>query len=83
MHITPNWCIIYNIKLNLEDLNVNVKKYREDSSITQKEMALKLNITQQAYSRKEKGLRGFTVEEALLLEEILGVSIKELFKKKK
>lgn len=60
---------------------MNVKTYREKLAITQKEMASKLGITQQAYSRKEKGLRGFTIEEALLLEEILGVSIKELFKK--
>lgn len=59
---------------------MNVKKYREGLAITQKEMASRLNITQQAYSRKEKGLRGFTIGEALLLEEILGVSIKELFK---
>lgn len=60
---------------------MNVKRYREGLAITQKEMASKLGITQQAYSRKEKGLRGFTIEEALLLEEMLGVSIKELFKK--
>lgn len=60
----------------------NVKEYRKEKCYTQKEMAKYLGIEQGSYSDKERGRRGFTIEEALLLEEILGVSIKELFKKK-
>lgn len=61
----------------------NVKEYRREKGYIQKEMAKYLGIEQGSYSDKERGRRGFTIEEALLLEEILGVSVKELFKKEK
>lgn len=62
---------------------MNIKKHRENRKISQKEIAAKLGMTQQAYSLKENQKRQFTIEEALLLEEILGVSIRELFKNDK
>lgn len=58
----------------------NVKYYRVKNKITQEEMARVMNITQQYYSLKEKGVRGFSVEELFILEEVLDVSISELFK---
>ena len=59
---------------------MKVKEYREEKGYTQKRIAEILGISQQAYSKKEKGLRGFTVEELLILEEVLEASISELFK---
>ena len=47
--------------------------------MTQVEIAKMLGIDQNTYSRKENGIRGFTVKELLLLEKILGASIRELF----
>lgn len=58
---------------------MNVKKYRENLKISQKDIASKLKMTQQAYSRKERGIRKFTIDEAFKLEDILKVSIRELF----
>ncbi|RIZ57447.1 XRE family transcriptional regulator [Paraclostridium bifermentans] len=43
-------------------------------------MAKKLGITQQAYSRKERGERKFFVDEGFILEETLNVPLRELFK---
>ncbi|WP_250674421.1 helix-turn-helix transcriptional regulator (plasmid) [Paraclostridium ghonii] len=57
----------------------NIKIYREKLNITQKEMAERLGITQQAYSRKERGERSFSIEEAIMLEDILKVPVKDLF----
>lgn len=58
---------------------MKVKEYRERLGITQEYMAKRLNITQQAYSRKENGERGFKAVELLLLEDILGATFSELF----
>lgn len=58
----------------------SVKKYRDKNNITQEEMAKKLGITQQAYSRKERGERKFFVDEGFILEETLNVPLRELFK---
>lgn len=62
---------------------MRIKEYRLKSNLTQKDIAEKLNISQSAYNHKEKGIRNFTVEELLILEIILGVSISDLYKEKK
>jgi transcriptional regulator with XRE-family HTH domain len=58
---------------------MKVKEHREAKGMTQVEIAKMLGIGQNVYSRKENGLRGFTVKELLLLEKILEASISELF----
>lgn len=58
----------------------NIKEYRKKKGYTQKEIADILEIKQASYSDKERGRRGFTVEELLQLEDILGVSISDMFK---
>ena len=58
---------------------MNIKKYRKQANLSQVEVACKLGMTQQAYSYKEMGDRKFTIDEAFKLEEVLGVSIYELF----
>lgn len=61
----------------------NIKEYRKKKGYTQKEIADILGIKQASYSDKERGRRGFTVEELLQLEDILGVSISDMFKELK
>lgn len=62
---------------------MNVKEYREAKGYTQEQVAKKLGIKQNTYSDKERGKSGFTVDELLKLEIILGASISELFKDKR
>lgn len=56
---------------------MKVREYREKLGYSQKEIAEMFGITQQAYSYKEIGQRGFKVNELLQLEKILKVSISE------
>ena len=56
-----------------------LRDIREDQDITQKKVAGMLNLTSGAYSRKENGTRGFTIDEAKKLARIFQVSIEELF----
>lgn len=62
---------------------MNVKEYRESRGYTQQEVASKLGIDRTSYSSKEAGRRKFNIDELLMLEIILDVSIGELFKEKK
>lgn len=56
---------------------MKIKRYREKLGLSQEEVANMLGITQQAYSHKELGQRGFKAKELLQLEKILKVSISE------
>lgn len=58
---------------------MRVKEFRELKGYTQQQMADIIGINRSAYTRKEKGNRRFSIEEAFVLEKILGVSIQELF----
>ena len=46
---------------------IDIKFLRENKGYTQQEMADILGITQQAYSNKEVGKRGFNTKELLIL----------------
>ena len=58
---------------------MKVREYREKAKLTQSYVADKLGISQQAYSKKEIGDRGFNAKELLLLERILKVTFAEMF----
>ena len=58
---------------------MKLKEYRENKGYTQQEMADILGITQQAYSNKEVGKRGFNTKELLILQKVLGVNICEIY----
>lgn len=66
------------------DNNINkVKGFRTMASLTQEELAKKLNISLRAYQNKEQGITAFTVDElvgikAILLEKGLTVSLDDL-----
>ena len=58
---------------------MKLKEYRENKGYTQQEIADILGITQQAYSNKEVGKRGFNTKELLILQKVLGVNICEIY----
>jgi len=58
---------------------VKLKEYRINKGYTQQDMAEILGITQQSYSNKEAGKRGFNAKELLILQKILDVNISEIY----
>jgi len=55
-----------------------LRRLREDRDITQEQMADKLAISRQSYLSIEQGKRGLTFEEAVMVAEMLGVSVNQL-----
>ena len=58
---------------------MKLKEYRINKGYTQQEMADILGITQQSYSNKEAGKRGFNAKELLILQKVLGVNIEDIY----
>lgn len=58
-----------------------MREYRKKIGLSQKEVAAKLEITQQAYGQKENGRRKFTIDELFKLEEIFMTDVYEMVKK--
>ena len=58
---------------------MKLKEYRISKGYTQQEMADILGITQQSYSNKEVGKRGFNTKELLILQKVLGVNIEDIY----
>ena len=58
---------------------MKVKEYRIIKGFTQNELSELIGITQQAYSKKERGERSFTLDEVKKLKKILNISYEELF----
>ena len=58
---------------------MKLKEYRINKGYTQEDMARILGITQQSYSNKEAGKRGFNTKELLILQKILGVNISDIY----
>ena len=59
--------------------NLKLKSYRKEKRLSQTKMAEKIGIDRTSYTLKENGDRKFTLEEAKIISDILGVSIEELF----
>lgn len=57
---------------------MNVKEYRVKKGYTQNELSELIGITQQTYSKKERGERSFTLDEVKKLKKILNISYEEL-----
>lgn len=58
-----------------------MKECRKKMGLSQKEVAAKLGITQQAYGQKENGHRKFTIDELFKLEEIFMTDVYKMVKK--
>ncbi|HLR34063.1 MAG TPA: helix-turn-helix transcriptional regulator [Tissierellales bacterium] len=58
---------------------MKVKEYRIIKGFTQNELSELIGITQQTYSKKERGERSFTLDEVKKLKKILNISYEELF----
>ena len=57
-----------------------LKYIREKLNLTQGELALKLNISQQAYSRYERGLRRPSHKVLVALSEIFGLDVNQFYR---
>jgi transcriptional regulator with XRE-family HTH domain len=58
----------------------NIRKIREFRSYTQEYMAVKLGISQNAYSKIELGYSSITLNRLIVISEILSVDLIELMK---
>ena len=59
----------------------NLKQARKDKGYTQKEVAAKLRMTQQQYSRFETGKFELNYDQILILCELYEITPNELFEK--
>ena len=57
---------------------LKVREYRKLNGYKQEDLAKLLRVTQGAYSRKENGKRGFTIDEITMLKDIFKVTYDDL-----
>ena len=57
---------------------LKVREYRKLNGYKQEDLAKLLSVTQSAYSRKENGKRGFTINEITILKNIFKVTYDDL-----
>ena len=58
-----------------------LKDLREDSDLTQEELATKLNLTQRAYSHYENGNRDIPLEVLIKVADIFDVTVDYLLER--
>ncbi|WP_345949520.1 MULTISPECIES: helix-turn-helix transcriptional regulator [unclassified Mucilaginibacter] len=68
------------IKNKIKTVAVNIRKIREFRNYTQEYLALKLDISQNAYSKIELGYTKITLERLYQIAQILEVDLFELIK---
>jgi len=59
----------------MHDLPKNLKMLRKQKNITQQNIAIQLNISQEAYSLYENGKREPNIDTLIKLAELFGVSL--------
>jgi len=64
----------------IKSVAVNIRKIREHLNYTQEYLAMKLNISQNAYSKIELGYTKITLERLYQIAQILEVDLIELIK---
>ncbi len=62
-----------------ETVGKNLKQARKDKGLTQKEVAFKLHMTQQQYSRFENGIFELNYSQILFLCELYDITPNDLF----
>lgn len=58
---------------------MNVKGYRVGANLKMEDVSDRLGICYESYRRKESGTRKFTLEEAVELAKIFGITIEEFY----
>jgi len=66
------------VDLKIKAIAANIRHKREQKNYTQEYLALKLNISQNAYSKIELGYTKITVERLFQIAGILELNIMEL-----
>lgn len=64
----------------IKSVAVNIRKIREHLNYTQEYLAMKLNISQNAYSKIELGYTKITLERLYQIAQVLEVDVIELIK---
>lgn len=72
---TPFWCICQLEKDFFMNLSERLKELRTEKNLTQKQIALKLNVAYQVYQRWEKGERQPKKESIENLANVFNVSV--------
>ena len=67
-----------NLSLKIKAIAANIRHKREFRNYTQEYLALKLNISQNAYSKIELGYTKITVERLFQIADILEFDVTEL-----
>ena len=67
-----------NLSLKIKAIAANIRHKREYRNYTQEYLALKLNISQNAYSKIELGYTKITVERLFQIADILEFDVAEL-----
>ncbi len=57
-----------------------IKRIREIKGLTQEDIAKKLNLTHQAYSRMERGETSISIERIAKIAEILDVTVDDIYR---
>jgi len=63
----------------LINLGLNIKKYRQQKGLTQLNLAMQLELSQEYICRVEKGQKFMSLKKVFELADVLDVSVKELF----
>lgn len=58
----------------------NIKQYRLENKITQKELAEELNVSQNTISQWETDIREPNIRKVIELAEVLSTTVEELYK---
>lgn len=67
--------------MELKTMCNKIRGRRSELRITQKEMALRLGISERAYNFKENNKVNFTIEEVITIANILQCNINDFFSK--
>lgn len=68
------------INNKIKTVAINIRKVREYRNYTQEYLAMKLNISQNAYSKIELGYTKITLERLYQIAQVLEVDLVELIK---
>jgi transcriptional regulator with XRE-family HTH domain len=68
------------VSSKIKAVAINIRKIREHLNYTQEYLAMKLNISQNAYSKIELGYTKITLERLYQIAQVLDVDLVELIK---